>query len=119
MISHAAFEKNGQAWCEKNPVGTGPFQFVSWQKDVAIKFKRFDGYWGGKPYLDGVEMAKVPDPVANLMMFKTGGKHIILLEPKMQRTSKRKGSATSLFPLKGRSPPSPATAKTPSHPLPT
>ena len=30
------------------PVGTGPFQFVDYQKDAVIRFKAFDDYWGGK-----------------------------------------------------------------------
>jgi ABC-type transport system substrate-binding protein len=101
MISQAAFEKNGQAWCEKNPVGTGAFQFVSWQKDIGIKFKRFDGYWGGKPYLDGIEMARIPDPVADLMTFKTGGKHIILLEPKDAKDLEAEGKWNIVVPPEG------------------
>ena len=57
MISEKAFEANGgKDWAIKNPVGTGPFQFVSWTKDVSVKWKRYDDYWGGKPYLDGIEM---------------------------------------------------------------
>jgi peptide/nickel transport system substrate-binding protein len=53
MISPTAYKKNGQEWCAKNPVGTGPFQFVSWEKDVRTISKKFDGYWQkGKPYLD-------------------------------------------------------------------
>jgi ABC-type transport system substrate-binding protein len=82
MISPAAYDKNGQAWCEKNPVGTGPFQFVSWQKDVMIKWKRFDDYWDGKPYLDGIEMIKGSDPVADVMSLKSGERHLIGVEPK-------------------------------------
>ena len=101
MISQAAYEKNGQTWCEKNPVGTGAFQFVSWQKDIGIKFKRFDGYWGGKPYLDGIEMARVPDAVADLMTFKTGGKHIILLDTKDARDLEAEGKWNIVVPPEG------------------
>jgi peptide/nickel transport system substrate-binding protein len=101
MISQAAYEKNGQTWCEKNPVGTGPFQFVSWQNDIGIKFKRFDNYWGGKPYLDGVEMIRVPDAVADLMTFKTGGKHIILLEPKDAKDLQAEGKFNIVVPPEG------------------
>ena len=36
MISPAAFKKNGKDWCTNNPVGTGPFQIVSRQKDVSF-----------------------------------------------------------------------------------
>jgi len=77
MISPAAFNSNGKAWCEKNPVGTGPFQFVSWQKEVAIKWKRFDGYWDGKPYLDGIENPRIADATVALMAFRAGELHML------------------------------------------
>jgi peptide/nickel transport system substrate-binding protein len=80
MISMVAAKANGgKAWCEKNPVGTGPFQFVSWTPDVAIKWKRFDGYWGGKPYLDGINMVRIADSLASIMEFKAG--NIDILNP--------------------------------------
>ncbi len=31
------------------PVGTGPFQFVDYQKDAVIRFKAFDQYWAASP----------------------------------------------------------------------
>jgi peptide/nickel transport system substrate-binding protein len=69
QISPAAWESAGATdqerdeWCITNPVGTGPFKFVSWEKDVAINFERFDGYWQeGKPYLDGIEWHIIADP---------------------------------------------------------
>ena len=101
MISQAAYEKNGEAWCEKNPVGTGPFQFVSWHKDIGIKFARFDGYWDGKPYLDGIETYKVSDPVADLMSFKAGQRHIILLTPKDAQGIEAEGKFNVVAPPEG------------------
>jgi peptide/nickel transport system substrate-binding protein len=69
QISPTAWENAGATdeardeWCLNNPVGTGPFKFVSWEKDVAIKYERFDGYWqDGKPYLDGIEWHTIADP---------------------------------------------------------
>lgn len=77
MISKKSFDANGQEWCEQNPVGTGPFQFVSREKDVSIKWKRFDDYWGGKPYLDGIENLRIQDATVALMAFKSGELHIL------------------------------------------
>lgn len=31
------------------PIGTGPYDFVSWTQGENVKIKRFDGYWGEKP----------------------------------------------------------------------
>ena len=72
MVSKKAFDANGQAWCESHPVGTGPFKFVSWMKDVSMKYERFDQYWGGKPFLDGVEVVQYADDTAAYLAFKRG-----------------------------------------------
>jgi ABC-type transport system substrate-binding protein len=101
MISPTAFEKNGQAWAEKNPVGTGPFQFASWQRDVAIKFKRFDGYWDGKPFLDGIEFRKVADLVASIMVFKSGGMHIISAGAQDTKDLEKEGRYNIVIPPEG------------------
>jgi peptide/nickel transport system substrate-binding protein len=101
MISPTAFEKNGQPWAEKNPVGTGPFQFASWQRDVAIKFKRFDGYWDGKPYLDGIEFRKVTDLVASIMVFKSGAMHVISAGAKDTKALEKEGLYNIVIPPEG------------------
>ncbi|HEX7475750.1 MAG TPA: ABC transporter substrate-binding protein, partial [Dehalococcoidales bacterium] len=78
MISQQSFTANGGAtWAGKNPVGTGPFQFVSETKDVSITWKRFDGYWGGKPNLDGILMKRYGDSTVALMDFKAGNLDIL------------------------------------------
>lgn len=72
MISPAAYKKNGEEWCMSNLVGTGPFQFVSWNKDVSAKYKKFVGYWQqGKPYLDGVEYLVITDPLTEELAFRS------------------------------------------------
>ena len=55
MLSPDAVKKFGPDF-GRNPVGTGPFQFVDWVKDDHLGLKRFDGYWdkAAGPYLDGV-----------------------------------------------------------------
>ncbi len=79
MISPTAFKKNGEQWAAKNPVGTGPFQFVSWEKDVKTVYKRFDKYWQtGKPYLFGIEWNIIPDPLTREMSFKKGETDVAL-----------------------------------------
>jgi peptide/nickel transport system substrate-binding protein len=71
MVSPTALKTMGDA-CMTHPVGTGPFQFDSFQRDVSLKLKRFDDYWGGKPYLDGIEYIVVADPVTEVLSFKAG-----------------------------------------------
>ncbi|MDZ7925939.1 MAG: ABC transporter substrate-binding protein [Agrobacterium sp.] len=43
------------------PVGTGPFQFVAYQKDAVIRYKANPDYWGGKQKIDDLVFAITPD----------------------------------------------------------
>jgi peptide/nickel transport system substrate-binding protein len=62
MISPTAFQKNGADWCRNNPVGTGPFKFVSWTRDVSKTFEKNTNYWqAGKPYLDKIVISIIAD----------------------------------------------------------
>ena len=56
----------------KNPVGTGPFEFVEWVKDDHITLRAFEDYWGGRAYLDELIFKVIPDPSARLMALQTG-----------------------------------------------
>jgi peptide/nickel transport system substrate-binding protein len=73
MISPTAFKKNGQDWAVINPIGTGPFQFVSFARDTKTVYKKFDGYWQkGKPYVDGVEWVPILNLVTRGLSFRGG-----------------------------------------------
>jgi peptide/nickel transport system substrate-binding protein len=62
IISPTWLQKNGLEEARFHPVGTGPFEFVSYERDVATKYKRFNDYWDKrKPYLDGVEIRYMRD----------------------------------------------------------
>jgi dipeptide transport system substrate-binding protein len=52
------------------PVGTGPFQFVDYQKDAVIRYQAFDGYWGGKAKIDDLVYAITPDATARYAKLK-------------------------------------------------
>jgi len=70
MISPTAYEKNGEAWADYHPVGTGPFKLKEYSADQYMLTERFDDYWGGKPYLDGVKVLSIPDPVTAQLAFE-------------------------------------------------
>jgi len=55
------------------PVGTGPFRFVAWDRGVGIRLERFSGYYErGRPYLDRVAFRILPDQNAQLAALRTG-----------------------------------------------
>ena len=73
IISPAAYKKNGEEWAAKNPVGTGPFEFVSWQREVSMSYKKFPGYWQkGRPYLDKIEYNFVLDSQTRELSLRKG-----------------------------------------------
>jgi peptide/nickel transport system substrate-binding protein len=74
MMSPKSYEENGgEKWAESHPVGTGPFKFVSWERDKKITYEKFEGYWQqGLPYLDKIEFIPIPDTMSAVASFKNG-----------------------------------------------
>jgi dipeptide transport system substrate-binding protein len=72
------------------PVGTGPFSFVTYQKDAVIRYKANKNYWGEKPLVDDLVFAITPDPTARYAKLKTGECHFMIAPrpadlPEMQK----------------------------------
>jgi peptide/nickel transport system substrate-binding protein len=72
MYSPTAIQTKGEDWARSNVVGTGPYKFTEYRRDALLKFTRFDDYWGGKPYLDGVEFRIVADPMTASASIRAG-----------------------------------------------
>ncbi len=45
----------------QEPIGTGPWSFVAYQKDAVIRYKANPDYWEGKPAIDDLVFAITPD----------------------------------------------------------
>jgi len=100
VVEKVKKEKRGKKWAKKNPVGTGPFKFVEFQRDVILKYERFDGYWQkGKPYLDGVETHYVKDQMTQLAALRAGEAQALWEAPiKDAAELKKEGFITISFP---------------------
>jgi len=48
IVSPEAVKKYGDTFIE-NPVGTGPYKFVKWEKGQSVELAANDSYWGEKP----------------------------------------------------------------------
>ncbi len=56
-----------------NPVGTGPFSFVEWQRDNRLVVEKNENYWQeGKPYLDEIVFRPIPDEDTRLASLQSG-----------------------------------------------
>jgi peptide/nickel transport system substrate-binding protein len=54
------------------PIGSGPFRFVSWEPGRRIVLASNPDYWGGRPYLDGLELQIIPTQETTLMALLAG-----------------------------------------------
>jgi len=54
------------------PVGTGPFQWVNYQKDAVIRYKANAHYWNGKALIDHLAFAITPDASVRYAKLKAG-----------------------------------------------
>lgn len=55
-----------------NPVGTGPFKYVSYTPQVSLVVEKFDQYWGSPAHLDKVTFKVFTDVNTQLMAIKGG-----------------------------------------------
>jgi len=75
MISPAAIAKYGKD-IASNPVGTGPFKFVEWNRTDFLKVTKFDGYWHkGYPKVDTITWKPVIDSNSRAAVMQTGEAH--------------------------------------------
>jgi glutathione transport system substrate-binding protein len=61
----------------KNPVGTGPFRFVSWDEGQRIVVERNADYWGAPAQVDGIEFLVVNNAATRVAMLQSGEVHFI------------------------------------------
>ena len=54
----------------QQPIGTGPFVFVDYQKDAVIRYKANADYWAGKQAIDDLVFAITPDASVRLQKLK-------------------------------------------------
>ncbi len=70
------YDKLGAAGASASPVGTGPFQFQSWNRGDRLTAVRNDGYWGAPmgmgPFLDQIVFRPIPDEDTRLQSLLSG-----------------------------------------------
>jgi peptide/nickel transport system substrate-binding protein len=73
MASPTFLKQAGEEGAKLNPVGTGPFKFVDFKRDVSLKYERFNDYWDqGKPYTDALQYQFILDPMTASAAFQAG-----------------------------------------------
>ena len=62
---------------DQEPIGTGPFSLVQYQKDAIIRFKAHPEYWAGKAAIDDLIFAITPDSAVRWAKVQKGECHVM------------------------------------------
>jgi peptide/nickel transport system substrate-binding protein len=62
----------GDEGFKKNPVGAGPYKFVSQKPGIEVVLEAFPQYWRHPPLVKTIVMRSVPDATTRALMVKTG-----------------------------------------------
>lgn len=76
ILPRAAVERLGTEFAMK-PVGTGPYRFVSWQRNSRIVLEANPDYWKGRPKLSQVIFNIIPDNTTRAAALESGDVDLI------------------------------------------
>lgn len=71
-------KQHGNTYFGNHPIGTGPFQVVSYKRDNSLLMQANKSYWGGAPKLAKVLIRFIPDPNTRLQEMQAG--HVDIVE---------------------------------------
>jgi ABC-type transport system substrate-binding protein len=78
IVSKKAADDKGEEWLKLNPVGSGPYKFVSFQSGDKLELKRNESYWqmgaDGKalPYADGITYRVIVEAATQFAEMRAG-----------------------------------------------
>jgi peptide/nickel transport system substrate-binding protein len=81
MHSEKLIREKGQEWLQENPVGTGPYKLVRWNRKQEHLLVRNDDYWGPKPFFKYVRIRIIPEQATQIAELISGGVDVIKAVP--------------------------------------
>ncbi|WP_372680358.1 ABC transporter substrate-binding protein [Desulfosarcina sp.] len=78
IVSKRAIEAMGYERFKRHPVGTGPFIFSQYQSGEKLLLRAHDGYFRGRPLLDGIEFHFIPEIDRREAALKNGRVDVIM-----------------------------------------
>lgn len=78
-VPQRAVEEQGDEQFGLTPVGSGPFRVVPESVKVGggLTLEAFDGWYGGRPYLDSIEIQLIPEPSSGVSALEAGDVDLI------------------------------------------
>lgn len=92
IVCEEQYAKLGKDGFARHPVGSGPYEFVSWTAGDSIATKRYAGYWGPKGQYENVVFKPVPDGTTRANSVQSGDLSMALLEPSLVPAVKEAGA---------------------------
>lgn len=65
----------------QNPIGTGPYRFVKWDRGQSVTLQAYPEYYGKRASIDRVIVKFVPDSSVRMLQLETGEVDMAYLEP--------------------------------------
>ena len=73
ITNRQAYEEQTPEDYARNPTGgSGPYSFVEWIAGDRIVLKRFEDYWGDKPYYENLIIRNIPDDTTRTLSLEGG-----------------------------------------------
>jgi peptide/nickel transport system substrate-binding protein len=66
------FKGKDKSFADRNPVGTGPYKFVRWNKDEQIVLEANEQYWGGAPKVKRLVFRPIPEHAVRVAALQAG-----------------------------------------------
>ena len=79
VVPKKYIESVGDEGYKQNPIGAGPYKFVSHKPGVELVLEAFEEYWRKTPHIKRIIMRVVPDESTRLAMLKRGEADIAYL----------------------------------------
>ena len=84
-----------------DPVGTGPFQLVAYQKDAIIRYKANPDYWAGVTPIENLVFSITPDAAVRYAKLKAGECHVMVYPNPADLELMRQDEAVNLLEKEG------------------
>src|SRR5262250_3434692 len=101
MQSEKVIKEKGHEWMQENPIGTGPYKLVRWNKKQEHVLIRNEDYWGPKPAYKHVRIRIIPEQATQIAELISGGVDIIKAVPpdQMDVINKSGQARTTVSPI--------------------
>src|SRR5262245_23811212 len=66
------FRGKDKLFADRNPVGTGPYKFVRWNKDEQIVLEANEQWWGGAPKVKTIVFRPIPEHAVRVAALQAG-----------------------------------------------